>query len=92
MADKHTYTVHRAMHGDGKDYARGDERELTEAEAAPLVATGALAKKGQKPVQRPPVAVEHTFGAASDGGSVTITDKRETAPAAAKPAAKAAKA
>ena len=61
MSDKHQYTVHRAMHGDGKDYERGDTREMTEVDAAPLVATGALAQKGEVPMERAP-AVEHTFG------------------------------
>jgi hypothetical protein len=61
MADKHTYTVNRAMHGDGKDYARGDTRELSETDAAPLLATGALSLKGKDPVEREP-AVRHTFG------------------------------
>lgn len=46
MAEKKSYTVHRAMHGEGRDYARGDTRDLTPADAAPLLAIGALAEKG----------------------------------------------
>lgn len=98
MADKLTYTVHRAMHGDGKDYARGDTRELTEIDAAPLVATGALSLKGEDPVTREP-AVRHTFGTepskVNDGGYTTATGEgisikpTATAKPAAKPAAKA---
>lgn len=61
MAAKETYIVNRAMHGDGRDYARGDTRQLTETDAAPLVATGALSRKGEKPAEREP-AVRHTFG------------------------------
>jgi hypothetical protein len=60
MADKKTYTVNRAMLGD-KDYARGDTRELTAAEAAPLLETGAISEKGKEPEEREP-AVRHTFG------------------------------
>ncbi len=85
MSDKHTYTVHRAMHGDGKDYARGDTREMTELEAAPLVATGALAKKGEVPFERG-AAVAHTFGAIKAqpgdtytpaiGAGVAVSDSR----------------
>lgn len=71
MADKKTYTVHRAMHGNGKDYARGDTRELTEADAAPLVASGALSEQGADPLVREP-AVQHAFGqnrsAVNEGG------------------------
>ncbi len=63
MSDKKTYDVHRSMHGDGRDYGRGDTREMTEADAVGLVATGALSLKGQKPVEPTP-AVEHTFGTA----------------------------
>jgi len=66
MADKHTYTVNRAMHGDGRDYDRGDTRQLSEADAAPLIATGALSLKGEGPIEREP-AVRHTFG--TDAGA-----------------------
>lgn len=76
MADKKSYTVHRAMHGDGKDYVRGDTREMTEVEAAPLVKTGALALKGEAPAAREP-GVRHTFGQApsqvNEGGYTTAT-------------------
>lgn len=60
MATK-TYTVHRSMHGDGRDYEPGDTRELTEADAASLVEMGALALEGEEPLTREP-AVRHTFG------------------------------
>lgn len=92
MADKKTYTVHRAMHGNGKDYARGDTRELTEADAAPLVASGALSEEGTDPLVREP-GVRHAFGQnrsavndsgytdASDNGAKPITmPQRKTAP------------
>ena len=61
MADKITYTVNRAMHGDGRDYERGDTRQMTAADAAELVALGALSKQGDEPAVRAP-AVRHTFG------------------------------
>ncbi len=48
MANK-TYTVARAMTADGKDYARGDVRELTEGDAAHLLASGALTEAKSKP-------------------------------------------
>lgn len=78
MAKKLTYRVNRSMHGDGKDYARGDTRELTETDAAPLVATGALSLDGTNSVEREP-AVKHTFGqepsAVNEGGYTTATGK-----------------
>lgn len=97
MAEKHEYVVNRAMQGD-KSYNRGDVRSLTEADAAGLLATGALTKKGGKPVEREPL-VRHTFGAeptdyttytAADTGkpSVAIADRREATQAAATPSAK----
>jgi hypothetical protein len=61
MSEKKTYIVNRAMHGDGKDYARGDTRQLTEADAALLVQSGALTEKGGKTAEREPT-VRHTFG------------------------------
>jgi hypothetical protein len=91
MADKHTYTVNRAMHGDGKDYARGDERQLTETDAAALIATGALSLKGKDPAEREP-AVRHTFGtepsAVNEGGYTTATGGAIASPRA--PASKSA--
>jgi hypothetical protein len=62
MTEKKTYTVHRAMHGGGKDYERGDTREMTELDAAAMVKAGALSLEGEEPVKRPVPAVEHTFG------------------------------
>lgn len=64
MSDKHKFTVNRAMQDGAKSYERGDTREMTEIEAAPLLAAGALSKEGEKPAERKP-AVQHTFGAAS---------------------------
>lgn len=61
MAEKKTYTVHRSMHGEGRDYVRGDKRDLTEADAAALVKTGALSLEGEEPAVADP-AVRHTFG------------------------------
>lgn len=61
MTDTKTFTVHRAMHGDGRDYARGDTRKMTELDAAPLVKSGALSPEGEDPAIREP-AVQHTFG------------------------------
>jgi hypothetical protein len=76
MADKKSYTVNRAMHGDGKDYERGDTRQMAEADAAALVATGALSEKG-KAAAEPAPAVVHTFGqepsAVNDAGYTTAT-------------------
>ena len=37
MAEQKRYTVHRSMHGDGKDYEAGDTRLMAEADAAELV-------------------------------------------------------
>jgi len=56
-----TYTVHRAMHGNGRDYERGDTREMTEADAAEMVATGALSLEGEEPIGREP-GIVHTYG------------------------------
>ena len=61
MADTKTYIVNRSMHGEGRYYARGDTRKLTEADAASLLASGALSEQGKEPVTREP-AVRHTFG------------------------------
>ncbi|KQM88650.1 hypothetical protein ASE67_02605 [Sphingomonas sp. Leaf23] len=92
MADKKTYTVHRAMHGDGRDYARGDTREMTEADAASLVTTGALSLEGDEPKAAAP-AIEHTFGqkpsSVNDGG-YTSASGGAVKPAS-KPANKGAK-
>ncbi|NJR80448.1 hypothetical protein [Sphingomonas corticis] len=73
MAEKKTYVVYRAMHGEGRDYARGDEREMTEADAATLVKSGALALKGEVPMERAE-PVRHTFGTAK-------TSQRDFVPA-----------
>lgn len=51
MADK-TYIVSRAMSGD-KEYARGDERTMSETDATHLVQTGALVEKKPKPAPAP---------------------------------------
>ena len=71
MADTKTYTVYRSMSGNGKDYARGDEREMTEADAAPLVATGALALKGEVPMERGD-PVRHMFGTAKGSSPANV--------------------
>lgn len=93
MTETKTYTVLRAMHGDGRDYARGDTREMTATDAAALVKGGALALEGEDAAIRKP-AVQHTFGArpsaVNDGGYTTaIGDGIITpdAPASAAPAA-----
>lgn len=101
MSTKQTYVVNRAMHGDGRDYARGDTRQLSDTDAAPLVATGALLLKGEDAVVREP-AVRHTFGtepsavnaggytsAVGDGILARSSDK-SVKPAPAKPANKSA--
>lgn len=85
MAEKHEYTVHRSMQSGAESFARGDTRQLTEAEAAPLVETGALSRKGQKPVERTS-GVQHTFGTAKSSEdefkpstaepSITVDDQR----------------
>lgn len=89
MAETKEYTVNRAMQSGATSFDRGDIRKLTEAEAAPLVASGALSLKGAKAEEREP-AVRHTFGEApnEDQGytsaatgervSVEMTDKRTT--------------
>ncbi|WP_260928210.1 hypothetical protein [Novosphingobium sp. 9] len=93
MADKKTYTVHRSMHAAGKNYARGDTREMTEIDAAALVEAGALSLAGEDPKVRA-ATVNHTFGAATsavnDGGYTTATGESVVVKkAAAKSAAKA---
>lgn len=76
MTAKKSYTVHRSMHGEGRDYERGDTRKLTEADAAPLVATGALSPDGEEPIVREP-GVQHLFGTGesdtANGGYTTAT-------------------
>lgn len=82
MAEKNTYTVHRSMHGDGRDYERGDTRELTEAEAATLVATGALALEGEQPIVPPVSGVVHTFGTKpSESKPITMPPRKSAAKA-----------
>lgn len=71
------YVVHKDMHGDGRDWVRGDTRTMTEADAAPLVAVGALAKKGETPIERA-APVEHTFGTRPPEDSVYIAVTGET--------------
>ncbi|MBB4618966.1 hypothetical protein [Sphingomonas abaci] len=61
MAEQKRYTVHRSMHGDGKDYEAGDTRLMAEADAAELVKLGALSLEGEEPAAREP-AMRHTFG------------------------------
>ncbi len=62
MSDKKiTYEVRRSMQCGAESFERGDTRELTEAEAAPLLQTGALCLPGEEPAERKP-AVEHAFG------------------------------
>ncbi len=77
------FTVHRAMHADGRDYERGDTRTMTEADAAPLVKSGALSPEGEEPAQRA-AAVEHTFGQrpseVNDGGYTSATGEGITLP------------
>jgi len=94
MANKHTYIVNRSMHGDGRDYARGDKRRLTEADAAALVASGALSLPGEDPLE-PTSAVRHTFGAAqsltndrgyTDAGSASLSLERAEQQTASMPA------
>jgi hypothetical protein len=48
---KKKYDVYRSMTGD-KEYNRGDIREMEEADAVELVASGALALEGEDPVKR----------------------------------------
>ena len=76
MAEKQTYDVHRSMHGDGRDYVRGDTREMSATDAAPLVEAGALSEEGQEPLVRE-AGVRHTFGsevsAVSERGYTTAT-------------------
>lgn len=61
MAEKHEYTVNRAMQDGATTYERGDTRKMTEIDAAPLLASGALSKVGEDAAEREP-AVRHTFG------------------------------
>jgi hypothetical protein len=76
MAEIKNYTVNRSMHGDGRDYARGDTRKMTVADAAVLLASGALSEEGADAVTPEP-AVRHTFGtepsAVADRGYTTPT-------------------
>ena len=61
MADKIKYNVNRSMQDGATSYNRGDTRELTAHDAAPLVASGALSLPGDTPKVREP-GVQHTFG------------------------------
>jgi hypothetical protein len=72
MATK-TYTVHRSMHGDGRDYEPGDTRELDEIDAAALVESGALSLEGEDPRVREP-AVRNTFGKAEPTGHLATVN------------------
>ena len=76
MAEKQTYTVHRSMIGDGRDYNRGDTREMAPADAAEMIVSGALSEEGKGPLVREP-SVRHTFGAepsaVNDAGYTTPT-------------------
>lgn len=72
MADMKTYTVHRAMHGDGRDYERGDTRDMTEIDAAALVESGALSLEGENPAVRTS-SVRHTFGKDEPTGHIAMT-------------------
>lgn len=55
MAEKHTYIVKRAMSAGTESFARGDERQMTEADAKHLVDTGALKlKPAAKPAPAKP--------------------------------------
>lgn len=47
-----TYRVLRQQHDGAKDYTRGDAREMTEADAAPLVQMGALEEVKAKPAAK----------------------------------------
>jgi hypothetical protein len=64
MSDKKIkYEVRRSMQNGAESFERGDTREMTEAEAAPLLRSGALCMPGEDPAEREP-AVQHTFGTA----------------------------
>ncbi len=73
MANK-TYTVARAMTADGKDYARGDTRELSEGDAAHLLASGALTEGKAKPATE-------AKSAAAPTQSATVSAEAAKAPA-----------
>ena len=87
-----TYTVHRGMHGDGRDYEAGDTRELDEMDAKDLVESGALSLVGEPPATRES-SVRHTFGTAEATGHISsttaTTDEKIVAPRAVKTAASA---
>lgn len=82
MAEKQKYTVNRTMQDGPHEYCRGDTRALTEIDAAPLLASGAISKPGEEPATREP-AVTHTFGSAptenagyTDAGDGSISMER----------------
>lgn len=90
---KRKYDVYRSMTGD-KEYVRGDVREMEEADAVDLVASGALALEGEDPVNRDPLVrhgeldeADRSFGhevsPTPREPSVKVADKR---PADKKPA------
>jgi len=87
MADKIKYTVNRSMQDGAQSYERGDTREMTEVDAAPLLATGALSKPGAKDTEREP-PVRHTFGTAptEDAGYTSATGETVRPDRKAKPA------
>ncbi|WP_066723559.1 hypothetical protein [Sphingomonas pituitosa] len=73
MSDKKIkYEVRRSMQCGAESFERGDTRELTEAEALPLLKSGALCLPGEDPAQRDP-AVMHTFGSAPQESPTDFT-------------------
>lgn len=72
MADKIKYTVNRSMQDGSNTYERGDTRELTEIDAATLLASGALSLPGKPAADRDP-AVVHTFGTSPAEDAVRYT-------------------
>lgn len=84
-----TYLVHRTMQDGAKEYLPGDTRDMTEGDAAELVALGALSIEGEYPADRAP-AVRHTFGAepsaVNDGGYTIADEGRAVTLASAAPA------
>jgi len=74
MADKKKFTVNRSMQDGATSYDRGDTREMTEVDAAPLLASGALSLPGEEPAVREP-AVRHTFGALEGAEPVALDTK-----------------
>jgi hypothetical protein len=76
MSEKKKYEVHRSMQDGATEYNRGDTREMTAGDAAPLIASGALSEPGKKPHVRDG-GVTHAFGKAEGSSAEIVNPPRD---------------